>query len=139
MIEFAVRSPDDSDSFHRLLKVVAIVDAPSHRRGSCSITSRPGIRDRDHRPLRPRRLGRRRRRRVHRDRSTASGASRRAGWRGPSATSGSGRRSGRSRIRIGLPTSPCWHDGEVEGYIYLGQQTPAFYAKQVVASIVNTA
>jgi ornithine decarboxylase len=27
--------------------------------------------------------------------------------------------------------------GEVEGYIYLGQQTPAFYAKQVVASVVN--
>jgi ornithine decarboxylase len=27
--------------------------------------------------------------------------------------------------------------GEVEGYIYLGQQTPAFYAKQVVASIVQ--
>jgi len=27
--------------------------------------------------------------------------------------------------------------GEVEGYIYLGQQTPAFYAKQVVASIVE--
>jgi arginine/lysine/ornithine decarboxylase len=27
--------------------------------------------------------------------------------------------------------------GEVDGYIYLGQQTPAFYAKQVVASMVN--
>ena len=27
--------------------------------------------------------------------------------------------------------------GEVDGYIYLGQQTPAFYAKQVIASIVN--
>jgi ornithine decarboxylase len=27
--------------------------------------------------------------------------------------------------------------GEVEGYIYLGQQTPAFYAKQVAASIVK--
>jgi ornithine decarboxylase len=27
--------------------------------------------------------------------------------------------------------------GEVDGYIYLGQQTPAFYAKQVTASIVN--
>ncbi|MCG3143687.1 MAG: Inducible ornithine decarboxylase [Gammaproteobacteria bacterium] len=27
--------------------------------------------------------------------------------------------------------------GEVEGYIYLGQQTPAFYAKQVVASLVK--
>ena len=27
--------------------------------------------------------------------------------------------------------------GEVDGYIYLGQQTPAFYAKQVVASLVD--
>ena len=27
--------------------------------------------------------------------------------------------------------------GEVAGYVYLGQQTPAFYAKQVVASLVN--
>jgi ornithine decarboxylase len=27
--------------------------------------------------------------------------------------------------------------GEVDGYIYLGQQTPSFYAKQVIASIVN--
>ena len=31
---------------------------------------------------------------------------------------------------VGLP-------GEVDGYIYLGQQTPAFYAKQVVASVVK--
>jgi ornithine decarboxylase len=27
--------------------------------------------------------------------------------------------------------------GEVDGYIYLGQQTPGFYAKQVVASLVK--
>ncbi len=27
--------------------------------------------------------------------------------------------------------------GEVTGYIYLGQQTPAFYAKQVIASLVD--
>ena len=27
--------------------------------------------------------------------------------------------------------------GEVDGYIYLGQQTPAYYAKQVVASVVG--
>ena len=27
--------------------------------------------------------------------------------------------------------------GEVDGYIYLGQQTPAFYAKQVIASIIE--
>ena len=27
--------------------------------------------------------------------------------------------------------------GEVDGYIYLGQQSPAFYAKQVVTSIID--
>jgi len=27
--------------------------------------------------------------------------------------------------------------GEVEGYVYIGQQTPAFYAKQIVASITK--
>ena len=27
--------------------------------------------------------------------------------------------------------------GEVSGYIYLGQQTPAFYAKQVIASLID--
>ena len=27
--------------------------------------------------------------------------------------------------------------GEVDGYIYLGQQTPAFYAKQVIASLLK--
>jgi uncharacterized protein YlxP (DUF503 family) len=32
-----------------------------------------------------------------------------------------------------------WFDalGEVTGYIYLGQQTPVFYAKQVIASLVD--
>lgn len=27
--------------------------------------------------------------------------------------------------------------GDVDGYIYLGQQTPAFYAKQVIGSLIN--
>jgi ornithine decarboxylase len=27
--------------------------------------------------------------------------------------------------------------GEVDGYVYLGQQTPAFYAKQIIASLVK--
>ena len=27
--------------------------------------------------------------------------------------------------------------GEIDGYIYLGQQTPAFYAKQVVAGLIQ--
>ena len=54
------------------------------------------------------------------------------------ATSASTRRSGRWPTRTGSPT---WRvvdlTGEVDGYIYLGQQTPAFYAKQVVASVIN--
>jgi hypothetical protein len=27
--------------------------------------------------------------------------------------------------------------GEVDGFVYLGQQTPAFYAKQIIASLIN--
>lgn len=27
--------------------------------------------------------------------------------------------------------------GEVDGFVYLGQQTPAFYAKQIVSSLIN--
>ena len=34
-------------------------------------------------------------------------------------------------------TSVLEMTGEVDGYIYLGQQTPAFYAKQVIASITT--
>ena len=34
-------------------------------------------------------------------------------------------------------TSVLEMTGEVDGYIYLGQQTPAFYAKQVIASITS--
>ena len=54
------------------------------------------------------------------------------------ARSASTRRCGRSRIRTASPTSAVLGlTGEVDGYIYLGQQTPAFYAKQVVASLVK--
>ena len=71
-------------------------------------------------------------------RSTAIGASRRASWSRRCAASASARRCGRSPIRTGSPTSPCSDAiGEVDGYIYLGQQTPAFYAKQVVASVID--
>jgi hypothetical protein len=33
--------------------------------------------------------------------------------------------------------APLGLTGEVDGYIYLGQQTPALYAKQVIASLVK--
>ena len=36
-------------------------------------------------------------------------------------------------------TSVLGMAGEVDGFIYLGQQSPAFYAKQVVASVVAMA
>jgi ornithine decarboxylase len=58
---------------------------------------------------------------------------------------------GRAVRRIGFRT-PLWAladshriadvavlglTGEVEGYVYLGQQSPAFYAKQIVASVID--
>ena len=55
-------------------------------------------------------------------------------WAKPYATADSRRRCGRSRIRAASPiSSVLGMVGEVDGFIYLGQQTPAFYAKQVVA------
>ena len=70
--------------------------------------------------------------------STATASSERASWRGRFATSAFTRRYGRWPIRTASPTSrSCQLTGEVDGYIYLGQQTPAFYAKQVVASLVK--
>ena len=96
------------------------------------------LRDRDQRQPRPRRLGGRRRSAPISRWSTATVSSRRA-------------RLARSVRAIGFET-PLWAladshrisdmavlglTGEVDGYIYLGQQTPAFYAKQVVASLMK--
>ena len=54
-----------------------------------------------------------------------------------SARSGSTRRCGRWPTPGNSPTWRCSsRPGEVDGYIYLGQQTPAFYAKQVIASLL---
>ena len=71
-------------------------------------------------------------------RSTAIASRRRATWRGRSG------RSGSSTPLWALADSHQISDmavlgltGEVDGYIYLGQQTPAFYAKQVVASVLK--
>ena len=63
-----------------------------------------------------------------------------ARWRGQCGRSASRRRFGRLPICIASRTlrfsgSPARSDG----YIYLGQQTPAFYAKQVVASLLKYA
>ena len=138
--EEAIAPPAIPIPFHKLLKVVALVD----RRGSADARAarsdrRGGLRDRAERSARPRRLRGRR----------ASGAyiALVDGDRREQA-----RRAGAGGARDRLRT-PLWAladsasrssdvaalglTGEVEGYIYLGQQTPAFYAKQVVASIVN--
>jgi hypothetical protein len=54
------------------------------------------------------------------------------------APSVSGLHSGRWPIRTRYRTWPLRRDwAMVEVYIYLGQQSPAFYAKQITASIVR--
>ena len=136
--EFAVKRPTIPIPFHRLLKVVALVDRDdpqtrqlldqiANERFEIEVTER----------LRSRCLRGRRGRRLHRlDRRRATGP---------------GRKLGRAVRALGFRT-PLWAladshriadiavlegTGEVDGYIYLGQQTPAFYAKQVIASIVD--
>ena len=70
--------------------------------------------------------------------STAPGASMRARWAKPSAIADSRLRCGRWRIRAASPiVSVLGMVGEVNGFVYLGQQTPTFYAKQIIASITS--
>ena len=100
MIEYAARTPKIPIPFHRLLKVVALVDGEqSAGPALLDRLARRELRGRDQRSLRSRRLRRRRRRRIHRRRSTASSANRRASSRKPCAASDFARRSGRWRIR----------------------------------------
>ena len=139
MIPRDVKAPTVAIPFHKLLKVVAIVDRDNRAdQGAARPDRRRGLRGRGRRQLRPRRLrgccGRRLYR--HRSRAAPRGRARRSCAR--SGRSVSARRSGR------WPTRAASRDiavlaltGEVDGYIYLGQQTPAFYAKQIVASLVN--
>lgn len=138
MVEFAVKAPTIPIPFHKLLKVVAIVDAQDRQAKELldhiaaehfEVEVCDGY-DRD----------------VSED--AAVGA-----YIG--SVDCERRDQARALVRavraIGFQT-PLWgladaHQiadiavigltGEVEGYIYLGQQTPAFYAKQVVASIVK--
>jgi len=138
MMEFAVKSPTIPIPFRRLLKVVALVDGgdPQTRQLLDHIAAE-GFEvevaeryDRD----------------VSEDASVGAYIVGVDGERRERA-----RGLGRAVRAIGFRT-PLWaladsHQiadvavldltGEVEGYIYLGQQTPAFYAKQVVASIVE--
>jgi ornithine decarboxylase len=136
--EFAVKRPTIPIPFHRLLKVVAVVDREDAQtrqlldqiaaeKFEIEVTERY---DRD----------------VSEDASVGGYIVAVDGPRREPA-----RELGRSFRAIGFRT-PLWaladsHQiadiavleglGEVDGYIYLGHQTPAFYAKQVVASIVE--
>ena len=138
MIEYAAKTPTIPIPFHKLLKVVALVDGenPQVRALLERIEAENfeiEISDRYDRD-------------VSEDAevgayiASVDGDRRERGAQARAsacATSVSARRCGRSRIRAGSPTSSVLGmAGEVDGYIYLGQQTPAFYAKQVIASIV---
>ena len=136
MIPRSVKAPTIPIPFHKLLKVVAVVDRDNAQtKAAAGPDPRRGLRGRGLRPLRPRpgrgRLGRR----LHRaGRRRAPRAGARSG-RARCARSASGRRCGRWPIRTASPTWPVLGMvGEVDGFIYLGQQTPEFYAKQVIAS-----
>lgn len=138
MIEFSVRSPTIPIPFHKLLKVVAIVDRedPQTRQLLDQIAAEnyeielSDSFDRD----------------VSEDAEVGAYIAWIDGERRERA-----RALARSVREIGFRT-PLWaladsHQisdiavlrmtGEVEGYIYLGQQSPAFYAKQVIASIIE--
>jgi arginine/lysine/ornithine decarboxylase len=137
-IEFAVRTPTIPIPFHKLLRVVAIVDKENAEtqqllahiageRFEIDVTDR-----------------------FDRDVSEDAGV-------GAYIVSIDGERVEKARTlgaavrAIGFAT-PLWAladshriadlavlsaTGEVSGYIYLGQQTPVYYAKQVVASIIQ--
>jgi len=136
--EFAVASPAIPVPFHRLLKVVALVDREdpqtrqlldhiAEERFEIEVSTRYDrdvaedadvgayivLVDGDHREQ-ARDLGR---------------AVRALGFRTPLWALADSHQIADVAVLAGT--------GEVDGYIYLGQQTPAFYAKQVVASLVH--
>jgi ornithine decarboxylase len=138
MLEFSVKSPTIPIPFHRLLKVVALVDRedPQTKQLLDHIADEKfeiEISDRYDRD-------------VSEDADVGAYIVSIDGQRREPA-----RNLGRAVRAIGFRT-PLWAladshriadvavlgvTGEVDGYIYLGQQTPAFYAKQVIASLVD--
>jgi ornithine decarboxylase len=139
MIEFAVKPPTIPIPFHRLLKVVAIVDHPDD----------PQIRQLlDH--IAAQHFEIEIATDFDRDVSEDAGV-------GAYIASIDGECLERARQLVHAVRAlgfrmPLWGvadshriadiavlgmTGEVEGYIYLGQQTPAFYAKQIAASLVE--
>ena len=138
MIEFSVPAPSIPIPFHKLLKVVALVDGddPQTRQLLEHITAEKfeiEVTDRYERQ-------------VDEDASVGAYIALVDGDRRARAQA-----LARAVRAIGFRT-PLWaladsHQisdvavleglGEVDGFIYLGQQTPAFYAKQVLASLVE--
>lgn len=140
MSEFAVKSPKQPIPFHKFLKIVAVVDrddAPTQQLISHLASEHFEIEVTD---------------KFERDASEDAAV-------GAYILLVDGDRRDRaielaqSVRKLGLRT-PIWvladtHQisnlavlgglGEVDGYIYLGQQTPAFYGKQVVASLTEYA
>ncbi|HTK98187.1 MAG TPA: ornithine decarboxylase [Pseudomonadales bacterium] len=138
MIPRSVKAPTIPIPFHRLLKIVAIVDPADVQAKELIELIRAEnyeveVTDRVERDL-------------HEDASVGAYIA---------AVDGS-RREGAKRLALEVRAlgfdTPLWaladsHQiadlavvgglGEVDGYIYLGQQTPAFYAKQVIASLVK--
>ena len=137
MIEYAAKTPNVPIPFHKLLKVVALVDGDNHQvralldrikaeNFEIEVSTRY---DRD----------------VTDDTDVGAYIA---------SVDGDGRDAARKlaqAVRNAGFTTPLWAladsskiadvsvlgmAGEVSGYVYLGQQTPAFYAKQVVASVV---
>src|SRR3954463_6436123 len=137
-IEFSVKSPTLPIPFHRLLKIVALVDSedPCTRELLAEISPagyEVEVSDQYERD-------------VAEDAAVGAYVARIDGDR---------LERGRALVRAVRETgfqTPLWavadahrledmavsgNLGEVEGYIYLGQQSPAFYAKQVIRSVIE--
>ncbi len=138
MIEFSVKSPTLPIPFHRLLKIVALVDAEDpYTRELLAEISAAGyeveVSDRYERDVAEDAavgayVARTDGDRLERGRALAR-AVRETGFQTPLWAVGDARRLEDMAVS-GLT-------GEVTGYVYLGQQTPAYYAKQIVASVVG--
>jgi ornithine decarboxylase len=138
MVEFAVKSPTIPIPFHRLLKIVALVDGgdPQTRQLLDHLEAEGytvELSDRYDRDVSEDAgvgayIGLVDGERLEQARRLAA-AVRAAGFRTPLWALADSHRIADVAV-LGLT-------GEVEGYIYLGLQTPAFYAKQVVASLVE--
>jgi ornithine decarboxylase len=138
MIEFSVKSPTLPIPFHRLLKIVALVDSEDpYTRELLAEISAAGyeveVSDRYERDVAEDAavgayVARTDGDRLERGRALAR-AVRETGFQTPLWAVGDARRLEDMAVS-GLT-------GEVTGYVYLGQQTPAYYAKQIVASVVG--